>query len=112
MLIRLPDTGVITSVDIFDADEILIRSLKGAEEFVLSELKNLLNQEDPDVIVLDDTNSMRWITQKATQHGLSLGFGRDGELAHGRIILGYPTGSTWVSPGFRSAVYSLSPPWV
>ncbi len=110
ILIKLPDAGAITSVDVYDADETPIRSLRGAEESVLTELKDLLEGEDPDVVVLDDTGSIRWVTQKAAQHGLSLGFGRGGELTHGRIILGY---HSWTDMGLAGlqerSLFTLAP---
>ncbi|MGD0803465.1 MAG: DNA polymerase domain-containing protein [Candidatus Bathyarchaeia archaeon] len=110
MLIKLPDAGAITPVDVYDADEMPLSSLRGTEESVLTELKNLLESEDPDVVVLDDTNSIRWVIQKATQHGLSLGFGREHELTHGRIILGY---HSWTDMGLAGlqerSLFTLAP---
>ncbi len=85
-------------------------SLRGTEESVLTGLKELLEQEDPDVVVLDDTASIHWVAQKAAQHGVSLGFGREGELTHGRIILGY---HSWVDMGLAGlqerSLFTLAP---
>jgi DNA polymerase elongation subunit (family B) len=110
LLFKLPDSGSITSVDVYDADETPLRKLRGAEELVLAGLRELLDQEDPDVVVLDDTASIRWVTQKASQHGLSLGFGREGELTHGRIILGY---HSWMDMGLAGlqerSLFTLAP---
>ena len=110
ILLKLPDTGSITSADIYDADETPLRKLNGTEESVLIELKDLLDQEDPDVVVLDDTGSIRWIAQKAAKCGLSLGFGRGGELTHGRIILGY---HSWMDMGLAGlqerSLFTLAP---
>ncbi len=110
MLIKLPDAGEITSIDIYDAEDAPTRSLSGAETEVLSNLKALLDEEDPDVVVLNDTNLIRWVTQKATQHGLSLGFGREGEPTHGRIILGY---HSWTDMGLAGlqerSLFTLAP---
>ena len=110
LLFKLPDSGSITSVDVYDADETPLRKLRGTEESVLTGLKELLGQEDPDVVVLDDTASIRWVTQKASQHGLSLGFGREGELTHGRIILGY---HSWMDMGLAGlqerSLFTLAP---
>ncbi len=96
MQIKLPDSGSISSADVYDAHESPVWSLAGTEESVLTGLKDILEQEDPDVVVLDDTGSIRWVTQKAAQHDINLVFGRDGELIHGRIILGY---HSWVDMG-------------
>jgi len=110
MLIKLPDAGAITSIDVYDVEDALTRSLSGAEADVLADLKVLLDEEDPDVVVLNDTNLIRWVTQKATQHGLSLGFGREGEPTHGRIILGY---HSWADMGLAGlqerSLFTLAP---
>ena len=110
LLFKLPDSGSITSVGVYDADETPLRKLSGTEKSVLTGLKELLGQEDPDVVVLDDTASIRWVTQKASQHGLSLGFGREGELTHGRIILGY---HSWMDMGLAGlqerSLFTLAP---
>ncbi len=110
ILIRLPDAGAITSAEVYDAEETSLLNLRGTEESVLTGLKELLDQEDPDVIVLDDTGSIRWVTQKAAQHGLSLTFGRGGELIHGRIILGY---HSWADMGLAGlqerSLFTLAP---
>ena len=55
LIIRLPDSDGINFVDVLDADENPIKSLRGDERAVLSELKCLLDEENPDVIVIDDT---------------------------------------------------------
>jgi DNA polymerase elongation subunit (family B) len=109
-LIKMPDAGAITSADVYDAEETPLWKLRGTEESVLTGLKELLEQEDPDVVVLDDTGSIRWIIQRATQHGLNLTFGRDGELTHGRIILGY---HSWADMGIAGlqerSLFTLAP---
>ncbi len=109
-LIRFPDAGSITSATVYDADESPVWSLKGTEESVLKGIKELLDQDDPDVIVLDDTSSIRWATQKAAQHGIDLHFGREGELTHGRIILGY---HSWTDMGLAGlqerSLFTLAP---
>ena len=110
ILIRLPDAGAITSAEVYDAEENHLLNLRGTEESVLTGLKELLDQEDPDVIVLDDTGSIRWVTQKAAQYGLGLAFGRGGELIHGRIILGY---HGWADMGLAGlqerSLFTLAP---
>jgi DNA polymerase I len=110
LLIKLPDAGAITSVDVFDADETPTRSLRGTERSVLADLKVLLEGEDPDVIVLDDTNSIRWVANRAARHGLSFSFGREGELTHGRIIIGY---HSWADMGLAGlqerSLFTLAP---
>jgi DNA polymerase elongation subunit (family B) len=109
-LIKMPDAGAITSADVYDAEETPLWRLRGTEESVLTGLRELLEQEDPDVIVLDDTGSIRWITQKAAQHGINLTFGREGELTHGRIILGY---HSWTDMGIAGlqerSLFTLAP---
>jgi DNA polymerase elongation subunit (family B) len=109
-LIRFPDAGSITSATVYDADESPVWSLKGTEESVLTGVKELLDQDDPDLIVLDDTSSIRWVTQRAAQHGIDLHFGRGGELTHGRIILGY---HSWTDMGLAGlqerSFFTLAP---
>ncbi len=109
-LIRLPDKDSITSADVYDSEETPLWRLRGAEESVLTGLKELLEQEDPDVVVLDDTSTIRWVAQKAAQHGLSFTLGRGGELTHGRIILGY---HSWTDMGIAGlqerSLFTLAP---
>jgi DNA polymerase I len=89
LIIRLPDSDDITFADVLDADENPRKSLRGDERAVLSELKYLLEEENPDVIVIDDTRSLMWAIKRASRYAIDLGFGREGELYHGRIALGY-----------------------
>ncbi|MDP2900989.1 MAG: DNA polymerase domain-containing protein [Candidatus Bathyarchaeota archaeon] len=110
LLIRLPDAGAIGSVDVYEADEKLYRSLRGDEEKVLGELKNLLREEDPDVVVVDDTQTLRWVASRASQHSIDLGFGREGELIHGRIVLGYHSWSDMGLAGLAErSLFTLAP---
>jgi len=110
LLIKLPDYGAIKSVDILEASGNPLERLEGDEATVLGKMKDLLQTEDPDVIVLDDTTTIKWITQRASQHGLSLGFGREAELTHGRIILGY---HSWLDMGLAGlqerSLFTLAP---
>ncbi len=89
LIIRLPDSDDINFVDFLDANENPLKSLRGDERAVLSELKCLLEEENPDVIVIDDTRSLMWVIKRASRYAIDLGFGREGELFHGRIALGY-----------------------
>jgi DNA polymerase elongation subunit (family B) len=110
LLIKLPDYGTIKSVDILEASGNPLERLEGDEATVLGKMKELLQTEDPDVIVLDDPTTIKWITQKASQHGLSLEFGREAELTHGRIILGY---HSWLDMGLAGlqerSLFTLAP---
>lgn len=109
-LIRFPDAGAITSATVYDADESPVWNLKGTEEAVLTGVKELLDQDDPDVIVLDDTSTIHWVTQRAAQHGIPLHFGRGEEQTHGRIILGY---HSWTDMGIAGlqerSLFTLAP---
>jgi DNA polymerase, archaea type len=110
LLIKLPGYGIIKSVDILRADGNLLERLEGDEATVLGRIEELLQIEDPDVIVLDDNTTIKWISQRASQHGLSLGFGRETELTHGRIILGY---HSWLDMGLAGlqerSLFTLAP---
>ncbi len=110
LLVRLPDAGAIRSVDVFDSDEEPLRRLEGEEAQVLGELKVLLGEEDPDVVVVDDTQSIRRVAHRARGHGVDFGFGREDELTHGRIIIGY---HSWTDMGLAGlterSLFTLAP---
>jgi len=89
LLLRLPDSTNVVEVDVFDVNEKPCNSLRGDEGSVLAELKTLLEVEDPDVIVVDDTHSLRHVAERVTQHSVDFSWGRGGEGSHGRIFLGY-----------------------
>ena len=110
LLVKLPDYGAIKSVEILEANGNPLERLEGDEATVLRKMKDLLQTEDPDVIVLDDTTTIKWIAQRASQNGLSIGFGREPELTRGRIILGY---HSWLDMGLAGlqerSLFTLAP---
>jgi hypothetical protein len=87
-----------------------LERLEGDEATVLGKMKDLLQTEDPDVIVLDDTTTIKWITQRASQHGLSLGFGREAELTTAASSSATTAGRHDLQAS-RSDPKATSPPW-
>ena len=51
-----------------------------------------------------------WMIKRASRYAIDLGFGREGELTHGRISSDTTAGETWVSQGSRNAPSSRIAP--
>lgn len=100
MFLKVPDGLEVKNMDISCGgwDE----TVEGRESNVLITLSQRIDEEDPDVIVMDDPRSLtRHILSRARRKNVDLSFGRDGKRYRGRILLGT---STYNSVGIAGLV--------
>jgi len=90
LIFQASDTPIIEEINVYDGEQNPARSFLGEEAEVLRGFQRLLGEWDPDIIVVSSpVASARKVIQRAACNGLDFRFGRDGELYHGRVLLGH-----------------------
>ncbi|MFP3951284.1 MAG: hypothetical protein ACLFVP_03965 [Candidatus Bathyarchaeia archaeon] len=111
LMFKLRDSPKIEEVKVYDGVQRPVAELGGDEEKVLCELKELIAEQDPDVLVTRAPHrTTRDIVKRANCYGMDFRFGRDGKMYHGRVILGLnPFQDTGIAGLVERARFTFSP---
>ncbi|MCW4051462.1 MAG: hypothetical protein NWE89_17205 [Candidatus Bathyarchaeota archaeon] len=96
------DGWKVEEIKIMDGDQNPITHIQGAESQVLEEFNQVIQEQDPDVLITDSpTRTARKLMRKAKYHDVPLQLGRGDEPYRGRVIIG-------VSPYLDTGIAGLS----
>lgn len=111
LILKLKDSPKIEGVKAYDGRQRPIEDMRGTEEEVLYDLKELIEVQDPDILVTRALQSTtNDIMRRANCYGMDFRFGRDGKRYHGRIVLGLRAFlDTGIAGLVERARFTLSP---